>query len=221
MRKEYDLIRELGRGNWIDEVAGEAVLWGYSDVDPDLEARGNELARMVREIKYDSDKFYLVEAFAREIIEIVERKKERDSAFIDTFSSGEATKWPSDEWQYEFACINKIYRVRITLPCFYSDDELSGNDRLETVVMAYFKDPTFSSYMLEKHHSKSKYTRQNIWTNKYYDDNKHRLIREIVVHEHQDDSSRGFNEIFYFESLSQAVEAWTALRMAFTLDQKK
>lgn len=216
MRKEYDLIRELGRGNWIDEVAGEAVLLGYSCVDPDLQAKGAELSQMVREIKFDSDQFYRVIVAAKELQELVRRQKERNSAYLDRIVDYEMDDGPKNEWQYELSCISTIYQIRITLPAFYTDRELDEKDKMESAVMSCFDDPTFSKYRKErKVGRKSMFTHEATWSEKYFDD-KHRLIREIDVHEHQDDSSRGFREVFYFDGLTSAATAWTSLREAFT-----
>jgi len=44
MKKEYDLIYELGRGNWIDAVVGEAVVLGSYLKDLELVAKGIDLA---------------------------------------------------------------------------------------------------------------------------------------------------------------------------------
>ena len=211
MTKEYDIINELGRGNWIDEVAGEAVLLGYSCVDPDLQAKGAELAQMVRETKFDSDQFYRVIVAAKELQTLVRLQKERNSAYIDKivdYGEGNGSK---GEWQYELSCISTIYQIRITLPEFYADRELAEKDVMESAVMNGYDDPTFSKYEKVRKVEKSIFTRDATWSEKYFDD-KHRLIREIDVHEHRDDSTRGFREVFYFEDFSDATKAWLAMK---------
>lgn len=221
MRKEYDLIRELGRGNWIDEVAGEAVLLGYSCVDPDLQTKGAELAQMVREIRFDSDQFYRVIVAAKELQAQVKQQKERNSAYIDKIVDYGEGNGPKGEWQYELSCISTIYQIRITLPEFYADRELAEKDKMESAVMSCFADPTFSKYeKVRKVGRKSIFTRDATWSEKYFDAN-HRLIREIDVHEHKDDCTRGFREVFYFDGLTSAATAWTCLREAFTSDRKR
>lgn len=173
MRKEYDLIRELGRGNWIDEVAGEAVLWGYSTVDPELEARGAELSKMVKEIKFDNDQFYKVEAAAKELQRLVGKKqREESSIYIDRLRAIEGDKWPMSDWEYGLVYINPFYEVRILLPAFYSESELGEKQEMETAVMSCFEDPEFKSYKKEKSNGESIFTGQMVWKERYYNEKK-------------------------------------------------
>jgi len=220
MRKEYDLISELGRGNWIDEVAGEAVLLGYSCADPELEARGAQLSMLVREIKFDSDQFYRVEVAAKELQRLVGIKKRQESVFLDKIVECETDRWPNNDWRYVLNCIEGVYRIQIVLPTFYSERELSGKNDMESAVLKTYADPSFLSYERKRVVGKSIFTQQKVWNDSYYDQ-ENKLRREVVVHEHQDDSSRGFREVFYFDGLAQAATAWTSLREAFTSGRKK
>jgi hypothetical protein len=63
----YDLQKELGPANRYDELAGKAQRTGFLFKDLHLVQMGTTLADFIRKYEYNSDKFYLVIAKAKEI----------------------------------------------------------------------------------------------------------------------------------------------------------
>ncbi len=76
--KKYDLINELGSKNKYDQVAAKAQIIGEKLNDFVLSSGGTKLGKLIKEIPYNSDKFYLVidqEKRVRKMIESAEKRK--------------------------------------------------------------------------------------------------------------------------------------------------
>jgi len=214
MEKEYDLMNELGRGNWIDAIAGEAVVVGFALREPELEIKGTELAAMVVNIKYDDDEFYKVEAYARGLeLELERVKKERDKTiFLDKVRKSEEEKWPIREWEYDFLCVKGRYQIWLNLPVYTGVVMLVDKEKvaIESAIRRFFVDSTFESYEYSYEESicQDQKFRVKIWH-----DGQGRMVREIINHDHGDDGiSKGWLERYYFDDFKTAATAWHELR---------
>jgi len=67
MHEHYDIINQLGPRNRFDRLAGEAVLAGNKYHDPELGELGAQLAYLIKTIRYDSDKYFLIVGKAQDI----------------------------------------------------------------------------------------------------------------------------------------------------------
>ncbi|KKT48907.1 MAG: hypothetical protein UW42_C0044G0002 [Candidatus Collierbacteria bacterium GW2011_GWB1_44_197] len=223
MGKEYDLMNELGRGNWIDAVAGEAVVLGSYLNDLELVAKGTELAEMVRAIKYDSDGFYLVEVKAKQLEAVIVRLKETEarSVYIDKFCLGEEVFGKvDDEWEFDFVLAERRYEIRMMLPTYR--DKVKLNDR----VKALAESETLSvvtehgAKLLTTEVVRKVFSNQEYITTCFYDED--RLVRRIIDHQHDpaDRTGRGHLDIFYFDDFETATKAWKMVREATTSSKK-
>ncbi len=223
MGKEYDLMNELGRGNWIDAIAGEAVVLGSYLKDLELVAKGTELAEMVKAIKYDSDDFYLVEARATRLeAELVKLKQTaKSTVFIDEICLGnEAMGKVDDEWEFDFILVEGRYEIRMMLPTYR--DKIKLTDRAKTLAeqqaLNLVKPKDTKPLTCEVF--RKVFSDQEYITTCYYDGDL--LVRRIIDHQHDpaDKLGRGHLDIFYFDDFETATKAWKAVREAATSSQK-
>ncbi len=212
---EYDLMNELGRGNWIDAIAGEAVVLGSYLRDPELVARGTELADMVRTIKYDCDDFYLVEARAKQLeAEIVKLKQSKACiVFIDKICLKEELYGKvDDEWEFDFILGEGRYEIRMLLPTYRDKEKLDDREKMlaESKVLSLVTERETKS--LTKEVVRKFLSNQEYITSFYYDGE--RLVRRTIDHQHNpaDRSARGHLDIFYFDDFDTATKAWMELR---------
>jgi len=85
MNESYDIINQLGPRNRFDRIAGEALAESEKYKDRILADLGAELATLVKTIRYDSDKYYLIIAKAQEIEERIRKHEALEKE--DFFSS--------------------------------------------------------------------------------------------------------------------------------------
>jgi len=213
---EYDLMNELGRGNWIDSVAGEAVVLGSYLRDPELVARGTELADMVRAIKYDSDEFFLVEARAKQLEAEIVKLKQTQARMIyigEICPGAEKVGKPDDEWEFDFILVEQRYQIRMLLPTYREKNKLVA-DRAKALAELELFDLVSDrgTKLLTKQVVRKVFSDQEYITTTYYDGE--RLVRRTIDHQHDpaDKSARGNLDIFYFDDFEPAVRAWMELR---------
>lgn len=215
---EYDLARELGRGNWVDAVAGEATILGYALHDSRLELKGEELARMVREIKYDSDNFSRVEAYAIGLAEELEvmKAKAETNAFIDSVPGEKSF---GDNFQYDFLESKGRYQIKISHFDFSDNRVLKDKIKLEVEarLASFLKTLNCSESVEEVVHPLNM---QKFVTTTYFD-KEGMVLRKIIIHDHQDKYSKGFIEIFFFDDFSTAIQAWVEIKEKLILDQTR
>lgn len=216
MRVEYDLINELGRSNWIDLVAGEAVVIGHSIPDPFLVAQGTRLASMVKDIRYDDDRFVLVEALAVDLqLRLQEIKNmEKSCIFIDDIFEGNEKNKPLDKWEYDLICCDRRYEVRMLLPRFDASTPVDSRKELTTNGIRN-QIPDFDKYLkvVEEHDFQTQVFR----VEKYIDDNKVLRCR-IVDHDHEGGWYRGWIEVYYFDTFEEAIRAWGVVKLIQEID---
>lgn len=213
--KERDLTYDLGKKNWIDAIAGEAVVLGMSIRNPQLEAAGTELARLVREIPYDSDRFALVIANARGLVEAIDRaiRERQQTTYIDTVFKGESVA-KKDRWSWEFNLIFATgrYEIQMILPVYAGNAILLAEKKkkAEMVVCSFFRDPEFETYNrsdVNLDHGSQQYR-----TTSYRDSETGKLLRVITDHDHEGYAYRGWYEVFYFDDFETARSAWEKMR---------
>ena len=216
-------MNELGRGNWIDAIAGEAVVLGSFLKDLELVAQGTELSEMVREIRYDSDDFYLVEAKAKQLEAEIAKLKltEARSVYIDEVCLGnEAMGKVDDEWEFDFILAEARYEIRMMLPTYREKIKLNDLTKAiaESGIMRILTDneaKTLTNEVIRKVFSDQEYI-----TTSYYDGD--RLVRRTIDHQHDpaDKSGRGHLDIFYFDDFETATKAWKTVREVVTSGRK-
>lgn len=221
MKKEYDLMYELGRGNWIDAIAGEAVVLGFVLRDPILEVKGTELATLITKIKYDNDEFFKVEACVKSLEQELSRvKSERKQAiFIDSVGNGENRPWPAKPWEYEFIFVGGKYQIWMNLPVYQDKTVLSDTEKVavEMAVRQFVTDPSLENY--QYHHEETVCQSQTFRVMRWTDADGE-VIRHIINHDHADNLGKGWLEKFYFDDFGIAVEAWKSARDVVTSDRK-
>lgn len=206
---------ELGRKNWIDSVAGEAVVLGAKMREPTLEIAGTELARMIREIPYDSDRFAWVMASARGLMSEIDRiiKKRKDTTYIDAVFKGETLAKRDDQsWEYNLIYSYGKYEIQMILPVYQGREVLREDKKkkAESIVCGFYKDPTFEMY--EKSIIETDHVSQMYKTITFTDRSCGRLLRMITDHDHEGSNYRGWYEIFYFYDFDTAWSAWEKMK---------
>jgi len=215
-------IYELGRGNWIDTVAGEAVVLGSFLKDLELVARGIELADMVRAIRYDSDDFYLVEARAKLLEEEIVKLKQAQARmiYIDEICPGaEKVGKPDDEWEFDFILVEQRYQIRM-LPTYR--DKVKLNDRAKILAESEMVGSLTEreTKILTKEVVRKVFGDQEFITTCYHDGDL--LVRRTIDHQHDpaDRSARGHLDIIYFDDFETATKAWKVVREVTTSGRK-
>lgn len=211
--REYDLVNELGPGNWLDAVAGEAVVLGFAMRDPDLEMRGTYLARLIAETPYDHDGFGRVEAYAIGLMEKISRelKKQKNVLKIEEIYRGVSEfRRSSCEWEYDFVYAEGRYQVQMILPVYYDGQKLNEAEKkmAEKVARSAFTDPSFESCRVSEVYTD--YVTQGVTTRSFWDGEK--LVRRTVLHNHEDGCSHGWRETYYFDDFETAMKVWRVIR---------
>lgn len=223
MGRERGITDELGYRNWIDSLAGEAIMLGERIREPELVVRAAGLARMAREIPYLHDRFSQVIAEAMYIEGIVAGLKNREqSIFIEhLFENEEERAYGSIEWDYMFLVVKGTYEIRLNLQIYRTKEDLKRGckERIVKKLCAFFDDPSFESYT--KQREEKIWEGQDFVTTRIYD-HEGRLIRRIIDHEHEPvgDPSRGHQDIFFFEDAAIAQKAWAEIELEVTSSRK-
>lgn len=108
MREGYDIINQLGPANRFDRLAGEAHIAGAKYHDRKLVDLGTELAKLIKTIPYDSDKYYLIVAKAQEIEDQLKSISKNQDEVEDWFFSYEG-------YDFTFSHDKILGRYRITV----------------------------------------------------------------------------------------------------------
>ena len=221
MNKEYDLSNELGPRNWLDSVAGEAVIWGHCLNDPMLVAMGTELSLLVQKIRFDDDKFALAEAKGRALEkELAERKEgEKATVFIDEMCMGKEGNKSLYDWEFDLVFTDGRYQIQMILPVYYDREKFNEEARItaEVQVRASFGDSSFESY--EKESVSTVYESQIFVNTRYYDE-QGKLLKRTIDFNHEGSLARGWNDFYYFDDFATAFNTWEEMKKAI-LDQRK
>lgn len=213
--KEFNLTRELGRANWIDSLAGEAVVLGFASNYPELEMMGTELAIMTREIPYYDDNFSKVIAYAMHVQKEIERaiNTKWKTVWIDTIYEGESLeKRNARTWEYDLLCTEGVYQILMVLPVYQGCDILENEKKLqaEIAVGKFFGNEIFET--CRKEIAETNYASQLLVTASYYDNESGRLLKRVTDHNHEDGYCRGRQEIYFFEDYETAIRAWNKVK---------
>lgn len=217
MTREYDLTNELGKGNWIDAIAGEAVVLGRTSNNPELTALGTELAIMIKSIRYDDENFCLVEAKAEWLSQLVEETKKRDRTclFIDDIFEGDEKHKPLDKWEYDLICVDNRYQIQMVLPRYVPGMSVVGErEKVSELIRSIYDG--FEDFVQTEEFMD--YTTQLFRISKFFDGEK--LVSRIVDHDHEGGMFRGWLEIYYFDEFVVAYEAWERVKK-YLSDAKK
>ncbi len=131
MPKEIDISNELGRCNWMDVVAGEAVVLGRVMNEPHIVARATELSSRLREVDYNADAFSRLQAEAvwleGQIVALKDRKN--GAIFIDEKCVYRGKEKSCIDWEYDFIFVDGRYQINMLMPEYTSmvpSDQGSG-----------------------------------------------------------------------------------------------
>ncbi|HOX96697.1 MAG TPA: hypothetical protein PLI45_04975 [Candidatus Woesebacteria bacterium] len=216
MRKEYDLINELGPRNWLDTVAGEAVFLGYQLRTPELSAKGTALAKLIREIRFDDDAFFVVQctgiALQEEIAQV--KKKVKETVFIDDIYTGKEKKEALLDWEYDLIMVDGRYQIQMILPVYYDKAILNDErkQRSEKWVRSKLGEICLENCRVEE--VLTQYESQIFTYTKYFDE-KENMRYETVDFNHEGSPARGWMEYFFFDDWNQACEAWSGIKEVY------
>ncbi|KKT72377.1 MAG: hypothetical protein UW68_C0039G0015 [Candidatus Collierbacteria bacterium GW2011_GWB1_44_6] len=224
MEKDRGLTNELGYRNWIDSLAGEAILLGEECYEPDLVVRATGLARMAREIPYHSDQFSRVIAEAMYLEKIIANLKDREFLIYieEVYEDKQLREYGSRDWAYEVKVSQGRYEIRMLLHVYdtVSDLKRGLKSQAEERVRNYFGDPSFETYSRE---TEEEYIQgQKFVMVKYFDHGN--LIRSVIDHQHEignGPTTKGHQEIFYFDDYETAIRAWAEVKKLITSSRKR
>jgi len=109
MKENYDLQKELGPINQYDEIAGRAQRIGYLFKDLHLIELGSILASYINKYEYNSDKFYLVIAKAKEVQKYLKLIEKETFYLEDYIVKKEDLSYPSDLKLYQQNNLTTLY----------------------------------------------------------------------------------------------------------------
>lgn len=220
--KEYDLSNELGPQNWLDVLAGEAVMLGHMINDPLLVAKGTHLAQQIRCIRYDDDDFFWVVAEGKWLVKELETVKmsRGRTVFIDELYLGKEKKKSLYDWEFDLIYADKQYWIRMTLPVYASQDDLNCKEKLagEKAVSECFPDSSFQSYQTDV--QKTVYDSQTLTYTSYFDEKGKRLKRVCDFNHEGQYWYRGRVEDYFFDDFYAAWSAWTKMKEAISSQKR-
>lgn len=215
----YDLINELGPQNWMDSVAGEAVVFGHLTNNPEIVAKGSVLAGEIRNCRYNNDDFGRVQGMAEGLENLLEKrnKEENSSVFIDEVCVFRAGEKSLNNWEYGFTLSHGRYRINLTMPEYFGlKPPEEKRVEVEKIIQDGFTEPNYEDLKIIS--SSEEYGRQKVDTTNYYT-SAMKLICHRVEFDHEDGGKRGVMIIYYFDELAQALETWVKVRAI--LNQKR
>ncbi|MFZ3068711.1 MAG: hypothetical protein WA052_00135 [Microgenomates group bacterium] len=219
MRKEYDLTNELGPQNWLDVVAGEAVVLGWFLKDVELTMKGTRLAESIAKVHFDRDDFFKVEAQALDLIKVIEEKKKSQSLvlFMDEICEYDGKNKSLNKWEYSFILSEGRYQIMMLMPEYFDREPPDdGKSKVEEIIRESFRNPTFGE--LVKIEDSKMMGVQKMDTTDYYTCDK-KLICHKVDFDHECGWKRGQIVIYHIDDYGQSIAVWGKIRT--TLDQKK
>lgn len=219
MRKEYDLTNELGPQNWLDVVAGEAVVLGWFLKDVELTMMGTMLAKGIDKVRFDRDDFFKVEAQALDLVKIVEEKKKNQSSvlFMDEICEYDGKNKSLNKWEYSLILNEGRYQIMMLMPEYFDREPPdNGKSKVEEIIRESFTNPAFGE--LVKVEDSKMMGIQKMDTTDYYTSDK-KLICHKVDFDHECGWKRGQIVIYHIDDYGQSIVVWGKIRA--TLDQKK
>lgn len=210
--ENYDIINELGPKNRYDRLAGEAQIVGTQYKDRKLVDDGRDLAKLIIEIPWTSDKYYLIEAKAGAIESRIKAIKiewagavETDMARSRYFSFSIVYKPETECWELFMG----IGRTAGYIP----NDEI--HIEFLNKILDHFKlrgDITESKRNTSEVDGDMPFWREETtWT-----DSKGRIIYDKVYHSHDNMTDVGILEYFNFfesEDIDFALSVWNEIKV--------
>ncbi len=219
MRKEYDLTNELGPQNWLDVVAGEAVVLGWFLKDVELTMKGTMLAESIAKVHFDNDDFLKVEAQALDLVRVIEEKKKSQSLvfFVDEICEYDGKNKSLNKWEYSLILSEGRYQIMMLMPEYFDREPPDGGKlKIEEIIRESFRNPSFDE--LIKVEDSKKMGVQKMDTTDYYTRDK-KLICHKVDFDHECKSKRGQIVTYHIDDYAQSIALWTKIKA--TLDQRK
>lgn len=219
MRKEYDLTNELGPQNWLDVVAGEAVVLGWFLKDVELTMKGTMLAESIVRVHFDNDDFLKVEAQALDLVRVIEEKKKSQSLvfFVDEICEYDGKNKSLNKWEYSLILSEGRYQIMMLMPEYFDREPPDGGKlKIEEIIRESFRNPSFDE--LVKVEDSKKMGVQKMDITDYYTHDK-KLICHKVDFDHECKSKRGQIVTYYIDDYAQSIAVWTKIKA--TLDRRK
>lgn len=209
MGKEHEIICEIGPKNWLDTVAGEALLLGSLTYDKDLEMAGNLLAKKLSEVNYYSDSFSQVQAMGVDLVKRVEEVKTgKPMLFIDEISvrSEVSGKKSLNSWEYDLLLANGTYRIYILFPEYYGPQPPDqGKEEVVGMIRKSISEAFGGALRVEKYQKKVDVQTSDV--SDYYTANND-LVGHVVDFNHECGYKRGIIEHYYMRDYAQAIKVW-------------
>jgi hypothetical protein len=222
MEREYDLINELGSQNWLDSVAGEAVVFGHLTNNPELVAMGSVLAGEIRGCGYNHDDFGRVEGMAEGLENLLGKRKieRKNTVFIDDIYLGKEKEKSLFDWEFDFVCVDGRYQIKMFLPVYHEKEKLNKPIKIlaEKLIKAEFADSSFEKCCVQK--VQTVYNSQ-VFDYTFYRDNEGNELRRTVDFNHEGIAARGWIEYYNFDDCAKALAAWQGVLKVFTSSQKR
>lgn len=222
MIKEYDLTNELGPKNWLDCVAGEAVVQGHRMNLPELVAAGTCLSKMIRETSFFDDGFGKVIAYGKELERrLREEKREFEKIeFIDDLFVGPEKDKSCVDWEYMFIYAQRRYQIMMMMPEYYGrcPNWDLVKEKADESIRGVLDDPGLTTY--QRVETKAMNGEQEFVTVVYLDRSGNEVFKAVDFN-HEGEIKRGRIETYYFDHKSQAEEAWLGVKDAFISGRRR
>ena len=207
--KEYDLINELGSQNWLDIVAGEAVVLGHLFHDAELVMRGTSLAAKLTEVHFDDDNFPKVEAEALSLLKVLDRAKKfrEETVFLDEICEYEGGNRSLNKWEYDLILAKGVYQIQMYMPEYFGERPSDEYLSVEAVIRESYGD--FGKF--QRCDKSQEYGGQKMDTTDYYT-NDGRLVCRRTDFTHECGWKNGVSINYYIDDALQAVETWAKIR---------
>ena len=211
MKKETDLVYELGKANWLDSAAGEAYILGSLMNEPRLAMEGTRLAGMIREIPYSSEQFALVIACGKDLLKRIDEAKTREkaTAFLDEIAVYENGRKTLIDWEYDLIMASGRYQINMIMPEYYgkSLDEDGVGEIMEVIKGSYSRFDSLERS--ERSEIMGDIQKMDIVEVRDGD----ALVYRMVDFNHECGYKRGQIRIFYFNDYSQVMGVWERVKV--------
>lgn len=218
MRLEHEIVNELGPQNWLDSVAGEAVILGHSLNDPYLVAKGTELSLLIRQVAFDNDSFSRVEALGIDLLREVAKRKVKETLFIDELYVGSKKEKSCNDWEYDLILADGRYQIMMLLPEYFGNDTLKERKKMEIESQVQLQFSGLENCRRET--KEDKYESQVFESVTCFDINGKEIYKTIDFN-HEGRMLRGRIEYYFFDEIDSAMMAWQVVRRLFISDQKR
>lgn len=211
VKKEYEIINELGPQNWLDIAAGEAIILGQMMHDAELVMRGTKLAEGIQKVRYDNDNFSKIEAEAIGLLKTIDEKKDvqEDTLFLDEICEYDGTSKSLTRWGYDLVLLKGEYQILMYMPEYFGDKPSDEYLKVEKIVRSGYENTPFGEWVRKDETKIYGYQRMDITD--YYT-NEGKLICHTADFVHECGWKKGMYINYHIENTLQAIDTWMKVR---------